>query len=144
LNDGPNIQHKASRLSPPGFAYEDGRVVGIQVPDIAALEAEAERRDLEAVAAHYRDKLAEFARFTCDVLLSGNPSAEVIRRRAYFYALAMKQPPFSTQTELAAHLGVSRQAISKQVDTFLKENPLMARAWSVARGGEVAPPALVT
>jgi hypothetical protein len=87
---------------------------------------EVKQADQEQDAAYYREKLNEFARFTCDVLLSGNPSAEVVRRRAYFYALAFKQPPFHSQKELAAHLGISKGAVSQQLNSFLSRNPLLA------------------
>jgi len=110
------------------MAFDDS---GQRVPfvefDFGAVEAKIDRLDREAVAAYHRDKLTEFVRFTCDALLSGNPSAKVAGRRAYFFALALKQPPFESQHELAEHLDLDKGTISKQFNFFLSQNPLLAR-----------------
>lgn len=103
---------------------DDGRPVAVTEFDFAPLEADAQRRDYEEAIQYQRDKLAEFVRFTCDALLAGNPSAEVVGRRAYFFALLLKQSPFESQAELARHLGLSEGRISQQIKAFLRENPL--------------------
>ena len=105
---------------------DDGRPVHVTDFDFAALEAE--RRDHENDAHYYRDKLVEFVRFTCDALLAGNPSAEIAGRRAYFFALVLKQPPFSSQAELARHLGLTEGRISQQLKEFQRGNPLFLAA----------------
>ena len=103
---------------------DDGRPVHVTDFDFAALEAE--RRDHKNDVHYYRDKLVEFVRFTCDALLAGNPSAEIAGRRAYFFALLLKQPPFSSQAELARHLGLSGAAVCQQLNAFKAETPLFA------------------
>ena len=103
---------------------DDGKPVHVTDFDFAALEAE--RRDHVADVQYYRDKLSEFLRFTCDALLAGNPSAEIAGRRAYFFALLLKQPPFPTQAELARHLGLSGAAVCQQLNAFKAENPLFS------------------
>lgn len=96
--------------------------------DFDALEADATRRDYENTIRYQRDKLAEFVRFTCDALLAGNPSAEIAGRRAYYFALLLKQPPFSSQAELARHLDLTEGRISQQLKEFQRENPLFLAA----------------
>jgi len=93
---------------------------------IAELEArlDVERRDHKADTGHYRDKLAEFARFTCGALIGGKPSAEIAGRRVYFFALLLKQSPFSSQAELARHLGLTPGAVCQQLNAFKANNPL--------------------
>jgi hypothetical protein len=105
---------------------DDGQPVG--VTEFNYDEVEADARDRDATLLYYREKLAEFVRFTCDALLSGNPSAEIAGRRAYFFALALKQPPFASQNELAAHLGLSKGAISQQLNAFVGQNPLLSQS----------------
>jgi hypothetical protein len=103
---------------------DDGHPVGVTEFNFDALEADAQRRDYEDAIRYQRDKLAEFVRFTCDALLAGNPSAEIAGRRAYFFALLLKQPPFASQSELARHLGLTEGRISQQLKAFKRENPL--------------------
>jgi hypothetical protein len=123
-----SIQHKPPHTGETGFAFDDsGQRVPVVEFDFAALEDEAERNDRERVERYNREKLGDFVRFACDAILSGNPSAEVAGRRAYFFAFLLKQPPFVTQAELSKHLGLSKGAISQQLNSFLLENPLLAR-----------------
>jgi hypothetical protein len=121
---------------------DDGKPVGVTEFDFAALDAKGElaeareriaeleaqlnvaKRDRVAGVAYYRDKLPEFVRFTCDALLAGNPSAETAGRRAYFFALLLKQSSFSSQAELARHLDLSEGRISQELKAFKRENPL--------------------
>ena len=129
MNPDASIQHKPGfKADADGVAFvEEGERVPFVEFDFGAVEAEVDRRDREGVAAYHRDKLTELVRFTCYALLSGNPSAELAGRRAYFFALALRQPPFESQHELAEHLDLDKGTISKQFNFFLSQNPLLAR-----------------
>jgi hypothetical protein len=105
---------------------DDGKPVGVTDFDFA--EVEAERRDNAAAIENYRDKLTEFVRFTCDALLSGNPTAEQAGRRAFFFAqLGLENPPFKSQAKLAKHLGITGAAVSQQLNAFRAAFPLISR-----------------
>lgn len=116
-------------MSPAGKTGFDDAGRPVPVEDFQHAEEEAARADRDSAISYYRDKLQEIFPFFCDALLSGNPTAEQAGRRAYFLALVIRQPPFETQTELATHLGLSKGAISQQLNSFLRENPILAGLW---------------
>ena len=87
---------------------------------------EVKQADQERDAEYYRDKLKQLLRFTCDAVLSGSPSAKAAGHNSYILAFVLKQSPFETQAQLAAHLKISGAAVCKKVKAFKEKNPLLA------------------
>jgi hypothetical protein len=128
LSPDATIQHKPAIHGESGFAFENEARVGVTEFNFADLDKEADARDRDATLFYYREKLSDFVRFTCAALLSGNPTAAIAGRRAFYFAFALKQPPFETQAQLAKHLGVTPGRVSQELNAFLGQNPLLSQS----------------